>query len=336
MILQHLAEIATGKIERLAVYASPGAGKSTYSALFAAWWLANNPTAAGSIILASHTQNLADKQIDPRAIARDRARIHAGIQLDDRRTAAERWALQSGAEVRAVGAGTAITGFRASLVLLDDPVKGIEQAMSASEKEKLHSWFRADLSTRLVPSGRVVAIQTSWALDDLFGRLLDEEPDRWTLLSLPAYAEANDPLGREVDEPLWNDDPVYNYPAYIADNKRTLPPRMFVSLFQQRPVAAEGNLIKGEWLKITARRPTRTRATSTSASTWRRARVAATISAIVTIAVDANSDDHIVDVWKNRRPSTRRSTRCSTVAATITRNFSAPRPVACTTPLGRF
>ena len=278
----------------------PGAGKSTYSALFAAWWLANNPTAAGSIILASHTQNLADKQsIRVRSLVTEHASM-LGIALDDRTTAAERWALESGAEVRAVGAGTAVTGFRASLVLLDDPVKGIEQAMSASEKDKLHSWFRADLSTRLVPSGRVVAIQTRWALDDLLGRLLDEEPERWTLLSLPAYAEANDPLGREVDEPLWNDDATYDYPKFIADNKRTLPPRMFVSLFQQRPVAAEGNLIKGEWLKISRTPPDPNTCNFYTGFDLATSEGRGDYSAIVTIAVDANNDYHIVDVWRKQ------------------------------------
>jgi hypothetical protein len=139
--------------------------------------------------------------------------------------------LQSGAEVRAVGGGTAVTGFRAALVLCDDPVKGIGQAASESEMQKIYDWYRADLSTRLVPSSRVAVIQTRWSLGDLLGRLLDEEPERWTLLSLPAYAEEHDPLGRAVGEPLWTDDPKYGYPNFIAEQKRALPPRMFLSLF---------------------------------------------------------------------------------------------------------
>jgi hypothetical protein len=244
LILQHLTDVAAGMIARLAVTLSPGAGKSTYIALFAAWWLANNPTADGSIVIASHTQSLADKlSIRVRSLVIEHSSM-LGIQLDDRTTAADRWALRSGAEVRAVGVGTAVTGTRCQMCLVDDPVKGIEQAMSANEKQKLYDWYRADLSTS-VPAGRVVAVQTRWALDDLLGRLLDEEADRWKLLSLPAYAEENDPLGREIGEPLWSDDPVYNYSAFIAEQKRSLPPRMFVSLFQQKPIASEGNLIKG-------------------------------------------------------------------------------------------
>ena len=51
LILQHLADVATGKTDRLALCLPPGAGKSVYTQLFAAWWLANNPTS--SIILAA-------------------------------------------------------------------------------------------------------------------------------------------------------------------------------------------------------------------------------------------------------------------------------------------
>ena len=297
LILSHLADVASGKTDRLALCLPPGAGKTVYTQLFAAWFLANNPTS--SIILASHTQNLADRQS---IVVRNLVEEHGtalGITVDPRTTAAERWALQSGTEVRAVGAGAAVVGFRSSSILVDDPLKGIEQAMSTSEKEKLYSWFRADLSTRLVPSGRVVIVQTKWALDDLLGRLLDEEPDHWKLLSLPAYAEANDPLGREVGKPLWLDDPVYDYPKYIAEHKRTLPPRMFVSLFQQRPVAAEGNLIKGEWLVYhTPPDPATCHfyigfdlATSEGKGDF---------SAIVTIALDPLGDCYVIDVWRKQ------------------------------------
>jgi predicted phage terminase large subunit-like protein len=298
LILSHLADVASGKTDRLALCLPPGAGKTVYTQLFAAWFLANNPTS--SIILASHTQNLADRQS---IVVRNLVEEHGtalGIAVDPRTTAAERWALQSGAEVRAVGAGAAVVGFRSSLILVDDPLKGIEQAMSTSEKEKLYSWFRADLSTRLVPSGRVVIVQTKWALDDLLGRLLDEEPDHWKLLSLPAYTEANDPLGREVGEPLWLDDPVYDYPKYIAEHKRTLPPRMFVSLFQQRPVAAEGNLIKGEWLRVYHTPPDPNTCHFYIGFDLATSEGKGDFSAIVTIAVDPLGDCYVIDAWRKQ------------------------------------
>ncbi len=298
LMLQHLADVAAGKTDRLALCLSPGAGKSVYTQLFAAWWLANNPTS--SIILASHTQNLADRQS---IVVRNLIEEHGtalGIALDPRTTAAERWALTSGAEVRSVGVGVAVVGFRCSLILGDDLLKGIEQAMSAGEKQKLYDWYRADLSTRLVPSGKVILTQTRWALDDLLGRLLDEEPERWKVLSLPAYAEKDDPLEREVGEPLWTDDPAYNYPAFIAEHKCSLPARMFVSLFQQHPVAPEGNLIKGEWLKIYHTLPDPSTCNFYIGFDLATSEGKGDFSAIVTMAVDPAGDCFVVDVWRKQ------------------------------------
>jgi predicted phage terminase large subunit-like protein len=146
-----------------------------------------------------------------------------------------------------------------------------------------------------------VTAQTRWSVDDLLGRLLDEEGDRWKLLSLPALAEANDPLGREINEPLWADDPKYNYPAFIAEQKRALPARMFVSLFQQAPVSPEGNMFKGEWLRVSRVPPDPDTSNyyvgldlATSEARG------ADFSAIVTIACDMNGDYHVVDVFRKQ------------------------------------
>jgi predicted phage terminase large subunit-like protein len=268
--------------------------------LFVCWWLANNPTAAGSVIIASHTQALADRaSIRIRSLIVEHG-VALGLKLSDTTTAAERWMLESGAEVRSVGMGTSVTGTRCSLIVLDDIVKGIEQAMSPSEKQKTYDWYRADLCTRLVPSGRIASAQTRWATDDLLGRLLEEEPERWTLLSLPAYAEVNDPLGREVGEPLWRDDPAYNYPAFIAEQKRALPPRMFVSLFQQSPIEEGGNLIKRDWIKNALVPPDLKTCHCYIGFDLATSEGRGDYSAIVTIAVDSNGDYHVVDVWRRR------------------------------------
>jgi predicted phage terminase large subunit-like protein len=135
----------------------------------------------------------------------------------------------------------------------------------------------------------------------LLGRLLDEEGDRWKLLSLPAYAEEeNDILGRGLNEPLWQDDPVYNYPAFIAEQKRALPPRWFVSLFQQRPVAEEGNLIKRDWIKNAAFAPDLKTCHTYIGFDLATSEGKGDFSAIVTLAVDSAGDYHVLDVWRRR------------------------------------
>jgi hypothetical protein len=98
-ILRELQDVAHGKTDRLAITISPGAGKSTYLQLSAAWWLANNPSASGSIIVASHTQALADRaSIKIRNLIAEHS-VALGITIDERTTAAERWACSRGQSV---------------------------------------------------------------------------------------------------------------------------------------------------------------------------------------------------------------------------------------------
>jgi hypothetical protein len=131
--------------------------------------------------------------------------------------------------------GGPITDFRSDLALIDDPVTR-EDADSDRMRDKAWEWFRADLLTRMKPGGRIVLIMTRWHEDDLAGRLLATEGDRWTVIKLPALAEADDPLGRPVGAPLWFDH-AYGYGADIEEKRqsyeRTGRMREWHALFQQ-------------------------------------------------------------------------------------------------------
>src|SRR5215831_6721801 len=60
LLIRNLERIASGEIDRLAVFMPPGSAKSTYSSiLFPPWFLAQKPKA--SVIAASHTTELAEK-----------------------------------------------------------------------------------------------------------------------------------------------------------------------------------------------------------------------------------------------------------------------------------
>ena len=99
----------------------------------------------------------------------------------------------------------AILGFRADLIVLDDPIRSREDAMSEVIRRNTWEWYGADLKTRLKPGGRIVLISTRWHEDDLAGRLLaemDKGGDRWETLILPAIAEEGDPLGGLHVEPV--------------------------------------------------------------------------------------------------------------------------------------
>ncbi len=246
LLLDALTRVANGEIKRLAVTMPPGSAKSTYSSvLFPPWFMANHP--GKSIIAASHSTELAERWgRRVRNLIAEHGRT-LGIELSKESQAAGRWALSSGGEYYAAGTGTGIAGFRADGVLCDDILRGSEEASSESARGKLWEWFKSDLTTRLRPGGWLVMVGTRWHTDDIIARALNE--DEWEIINLPAEAEANDPLGREVGELLWNDDSSYDYASFLRHEKATQLPSNWTSLFQGRPVSETGDFFKAEWLR---------------------------------------------------------------------------------------
>ena len=74
----------------------------------------------------------------------------------------------------AAGVDTGIAGFRADLVLIDDPVRSRADADSGTLRDRHWDWYKSDLIPRLKPGAAIVLIMTRWHEDDLAGRLLAE------------------------------------------------------------------------------------------------------------------------------------------------------------------
>jgi hypothetical protein len=268
LLISKLEAVTRGDIDRLAIFMPPGAAKSTYaSILFTPWYLGNFPDHC--IIAASHTAELAEKwgRRVRNLLAEHNIVLGANLALDSQ--AAGRWETASGGEYFAAGVGGAIAGRRADLVVIDDPVRSREDADSELIRDKTWDWYKSDLYTRLKPGGRIVLIQTRWHEDDLAGRLLEDMAaggDKWDIISLPALAESNDPLGRRPGEPLW---PEWENSDELARKRRTVGPRDWTALYQQRPAPEEGDYFKAEWLKPYVTAPPTDTLASTAALTMR-------------------------------------------------------------------
>jgi len=265
LLIRELEALARGENDRLMVFMPPGSAKSTYSSvLFPAWYMAQG--SGLNIIGASHTATLAETF--SRRV-QNQVREHAltlGYRL--RSESAERWETSHGNEYRAVGVGGPIAGTRADLAVIDDPVKSRADAESETLREKTWNWFNADLRTRLKPGGKIALILTRWHEDDLAGRLLEVEGDRWRVIKLPALATSNDdPLGRSLGEPLWSDD-AYGYGAELEEKRATYERsgamRDWGSLYQQDPRPGEGAMFKTERVVTLEAEP----ATGTTVRAW--------------------------------------------------------------------
>jgi predicted phage terminase large subunit-like protein len=233
----------------------PGSAKSTYgSVLFPPWWFANHP--ASAVIAVSHTGRLA-AHFGRRA--RDTAAEHPlvlnyGISADAR--AAAEWCTDKGGSYYAAGVRGPVTGRRADLILIDDPVKSHAEADSASVREHVWNWYRSDLLTRLKPGGRIVLIMTRWHEDDLGGRLLADAAsggDTWRCLRLSALADEDDPLGRAPGEALW---PEWEDAAMLARKRAAVGERAWASLYQQSLRPLEGALFKAQVMPFVDAAPT--------------------------------------------------------------------------------
>lgn len=247
LIIDHLEALARGDIRKLLCKMPPGSAKSTYgSVLFPPWYLAQHPKK--SVLAASHSGELAERfgrrardliEMNPEAL---------GIDVSQANRAAYRWQLEGDpmrmGEYYAVGTGVPIAGFRADLGLIDDPVKSKQEVTNEDLRSKTWAWYLFDFKPRLKPNAVQLLIMTHWHEDDLAGRILNEEGNEWVELSLPMVAEdEHDLLGRSIGERLW---PEWFTEQQIVEAMRD--PAVWLSLYQQRPTAAEGTYWKRHWL----------------------------------------------------------------------------------------
>lgn len=241
-----LRELANPDTKRLMVMMPPGAAKSTYSSvLFPPWLMANVPGI--NLLGISHTAMLANqfsKRVQRQV--QDNS-LFLGARLASE--SADLWHTSNGSQYRSAGSGGGISGFRADVAILDDPIKGREEADSELQRDKIWNWYRSDLTTRMRPGNRIIIVNTRWHEDDLCGRLLDVEPEKWRVIKFPAQALADDPLGRAPGEYLWSDD-AYGYGDLLREthdeHRRAGAMRDWSALYQQDPRPGEGALFRTE------------------------------------------------------------------------------------------
>lgn len=266
LLLTNLQGIEDGTIPNLMVLMPPGSAKSTYvDVVFVPWFMARKPRR--NVILASYGSDIARKQgRRARQLIKSKSFGNLfGIELKQDQHAADEWALSNGSEYMSGGLLSGITGNRAALGIIDDPIKGRDTAGSEPIIEKTWEAYIDDFCSRLIPGAPQVMITTRWVEDDPAGRILPEGWDgesgriagrdgrQWEVLCLPAIADrADDPLGRKIGETLW---PEWFSHEHWAPFKRN--PRTWSSLYQQKPTAAEGTFFKREWFKRYAKLPER-------------------------------------------------------------------------------
>ena len=173
------------------------------------------------------------------------------------RASAEEWStagrarlLDANPSFKALGLGTGFTGLGADTLIIDDPYKNRDDALSEAINASVWGWWSDVVLPRLNPATNVVVMFHRWQDEDLAGRLLQQ--GGWELLRFPAIADGgdDDPTERALGEPL-----SPRYPLeYLEDVKRKQG-SSFYALYQGTPRAPEGDYFKRGWFPIVSALP---------------------------------------------------------------------------------
>ena len=260
LIAQKCQDLLLGHLptDRLMVFVPPQHGKSEIvSRKFPAWALGFNPRI--KIVGTSYAANLAQgfsrsiqRTIDSTEYSEvfpatflNSTNVSAGARRGFLRNVDIFETVGYAGFFRAVGIGGGLTGTPVDLGIIDDPVKDALEAASSTYRERVWNWYTDVFLTRLHNNSKIVLIMTRWHEDDLAGRLLEREPDKWTVVRIPAIREdlddAEDP--RELGEALWEE--RHSKERLLDVEQRS--PRTYASLYQQRPSIEGGNIVKRDW-----------------------------------------------------------------------------------------
>lgn len=244
-----LEAVEAGELDRVMLLMPPRHSKSmTVTETFPSWFIGRNPRR--KVIATAYGDSLARRfgRYNRKKIEEYGAEVF-GIQLDPASATVTNWSIHkhNGIMVSA-GIGGPISGEGADLLIIDDPIKNRQEADSPTYRNMVWDEWQNTLLTRLQPDAAIIIILTRWHEDDLVGRLLADEPARWTVLKFPAIAEDDDILGRSEGDALW---PEYGFDEkWAVQKKKGVGSYAWASLYQQRPSPPEGGIFKRTWWKF--------------------------------------------------------------------------------------
>ena len=132
----------------------------------------------------------------------------------------------------AAGTGGGITGRGMDIGIIDDAVRGHEDADSPVIQERNWKWWLSDFLSRRMKDSVLLCIGTRWGSRDLMGMILgasDEHAEDWTHLNFPAISDEGEALVPGL-KPLHELDEV----------RASVPARVWNCLYMGNPLPEEG------------------------------------------------------------------------------------------------
>ncbi len=155
-----------------------------------------------------------------------------GIPLDKNHNTRNEWNLENGASIKAVAPGTSFTGRGADLIIIDDPYKDRQHAMSGAVRKTTWDWVSDVCLTRRSPTASLIVSHTRWAYEDIIG-VLSREHD---------IPYVNIPAINENGEALWESQ--YSLEALKAQRKLG-GEHSWAAMYMGSPLPAGGAVFNG-------------------------------------------------------------------------------------------
>lgn len=269
-ILEHLEALGRGEIRRLCINVPPGFSKSMATSVFLPAWLwgpLGRPTER--IISTSYEAGLA---------TRDSLRCRDLMSSEEYRACwGKKWGWKGdqnqktryentrGGWRQTASVGSALTGHRGDLIIVDDP-HSTKTADSELKRREAVRWFAETLPTRFnnQETGRLVVIMQRLHVHDVSGHILKSEL---------GYEHLVIPMEYDPEHPhrstRWRDprsqpgelaDPVRFTREVVEELKRSFRSEggtyAEAGQLQQRPIPRGGGLFKEEWFRFRDAAPT--------------------------------------------------------------------------------
>lgn len=155
-------------------------------------------------------------------------------------------------DLRLVGRGQAITGFRVDRLGVDDPLSGALEAISQAAHIECQLWWNGNLMTRLSSKAPWFLNLTRWCKDDLAQFIIDrygliQNGGLVRLLIFPAICvEEREGDPRKIGEALF---PAMHPIEDLLQKKRIMDPYEWEAIYQQNPIERTGANIDRNWFR---------------------------------------------------------------------------------------
>lgn len=224
------------KPNRLTVSQPPRTAKSSLITLsFPFWLILMEPKL--NILIVNYSKGLADDfGIILRQLFIDNADLLAyyDIYLSDKEHSRTKFRFENGkgellGSVKLTGVGGPITGRDVDICICDDLIKGFTDC-TPTLLDKLYEWYKNILIPRLEPHSKLFMLGTRWHTQDVIGRLKEEQPDKYTFITLKAL--------NDDGSCIWSN--RYN-PQFFEERRKEVGDRVFEAQYQGQPLDETGD-----------------------------------------------------------------------------------------------